>query len=994
MWNAITLQFAVVIARPSLAVSLIAASLAAQALVPLENVAAIAAGIQHTCALTTGGGVKCWGNNRTGQLGDNSTTKRLTPADVSGLTSGVTAIAAGNDHTCAVTTGGGVKCWGDTYGQPSSAPADVAGLASGVAAIAAGYWHTCARTTAGGVKCWGNNRYGQLGNNLSGEGPTPPGDVLGLTSGVAAITAGFFHTCALTTAGGVKCWGIGGPLGDNSTTNRLTPVDVTGLTSGVAAIAAGASHTCALTSGGGVKCWGQSLNGQLGNNSIGDDLGNNTIYAVRLTPVDVVGLASGVVSIVAGAYYTCAITSAGGANCWGDNSKGQLGDISTRQRLIPVDVFGLASGVTAIATGYQHTCALITRGGVKCWGDNSSGQLGDNSTTYRPTPVDVFGLTSGVAAINVGGSHTCVLTTGHGVKCWGANGAGQLGDNSFSNSNTPADVFGLMSGVAAITGGGNHTCALTSGGGVKCWGSNFFDQLGVDPGNFFSKTYIGQRVTPVDVIGLSSGVAAIAAGNIHTCALTGGGAVKCWGYLLGDHSYTISFTPVDVIGFASGVAAIAAGGDHTCALNTGGGVQCWGGNSAGQLGNNSTTNSNTPVDVLGLTSGVAAIAVGGEHACALTRGGGVKCWGGNGAGQLGDNSTTPRLTPVDVIGLTSGVAAISAGDAYTCALTTGGGVKCWGSNGASQLGDNSTTNRLTPVNVLGLTSGATAIAAGGGHICALTTGGAVKCWGGNSAGQIGDGSGSWRTFPADVQLLFPPPGALTGLWWNANESGWGIHFTQRGSNIFAAWYTYDTTGNPKWYVASNCTGATGASGTCSGALYEVNGPAFFGATFNPNAVNVVTAGSLQVNFQNTNSASMTYTVGTQSRTVAIVRQPLGTGAIPGLDYTDPWWNPSESGWGLAIAQQAANMFLAWYVYDNNGKPVWYVASNCTVSGNGCTGTLYRTTGPPSGPTFNPALVQVITVGTVSLAFTDANNGTLTYTVNGVSGSKAITRQLF
>jgi hypothetical protein len=213
--------------------------------------------------------------------------------------------------------------------------------------------------------------------------------------------------------------------------------------------------------------------------------------------------------------------------------------------------------------------------------------------------------------------------------------------------------------------------------------------------------------------------------------------------------------------------------------------------------------------------------------------------------------------------------------------------------------------------------------------------------------------------PAAERQRVGHPGRRAGIvrdWWNASESGWGIHFTQRASNIFAAWYTYDGSGNPKWYVASNCTGASGTSGTCSGPLYEVNGPTFFGTAFNPNAVNVVTAGSLQVAFQGANSASMSYTVAGQSRTVAIVRQPLGTGSIPGVDYTDLWWNPNESGWGMAIAQQAANIFLAWYV-DNAGKPVWYVASG-TVSGNACSGPLYRTTGAPFGPTFNPGAVQV------------------------------------
>ncbi len=240
------------------------------------------------------------------------------------------------------------------------------------------------------------------------------------------------------------------------------------------------------------------------------------------------------------------------------------------------------------------------------------------------------------------------------------------------------------------------------------------------------------------------------------------------------------------------------------------------------------------------------------------------------------------------------------------------------------------------------------------------------------------------------------PGALSGLWWDAAESGWGIDFTQRRNVIFAAWYTYDANGNPMWYVASDCAMAAAGmtSGSCSGTLYQVNGPTFFGTAFNPGAVNVVAAGSLTVTFQDTTTGSITYTVGTQTRTVAITRQPIASGAAAGVDYTDLWWNPNESGWGMAIAEQGSVMFLAWYVYDSSGKPVWYVASDCAVSGNGCSGTLYRTTGPAFGPAFDPTKVQVFTAGTVTLSFSDSSNGTLSYTVNGIAGTKSITRQTF
>jgi len=352
--------------------------------------------------------------------------------------------------------------------------------------------------------------------------------------------------------------------------------------------------------------------------------------------------------------------------------------------------------ITAIATGVWHTCALTAGGGVKCWGFNGDGELGDGTTTDRHTPVDVSGLTSGVSAIAAGYYHTCALTAGGGVKCWGLNNYGQLGDGTTTNRYTPVNVSGLASGVSAIAAGLYHTCALTSGGGVKCWGYNGNGQLGDGTTN--------TRLTPVNVNGLASGVSAIAAGYYHTCARTAGGGVKCWGFnrfgQLGDSTTTTRLTPVDVSGLASGVSAIAAGGYHTCALTAGGRGKCWGWNEDGQLGDGTTTERHTPVNVSGLASEVSAITAGRGHTCARTAAGGVKCWGWNESGQLGDGTTTERHTPVSVSGLASGVSAISAGCEHTCALTAGGGVKCWGNNEYGQLGDGTTTDRHTPVDVV------------------------------------------------------------------------------------------------------------------------------------------------------------------------------------------------------------------------------------------------------------------------------------------------------
>jgi alpha-tubulin suppressor-like RCC1 family protein len=757
------------------------------------GVTAIVAGFQHTCALTTGTGARCWGLNVDGQLGDSTLVSRLTPVDVTGLTSGATAMAAGAQHTCAVIGGGAVKCWGDDgSGQLGDnattqrlTPVVVSGQA-GLRTMTAGGLHTCALVSGGGVKCWGSNDNGQLGDNSTTQRLTAV-DVVGLTNGVIALATGAGHSCALTSGGGVKCWGLNGngQLGDSSTVQRLTPVDVSGLTSGVKSIAAGDSHTCALTNAGGVKCWGLNSTGQLGDSTV----------TQRLVPVDVVGLASGVMAIEAGAAHTCALMNSGGVKCWGWNGYGQVGDNSTTQRQVPVDVSGLLSGASVIAVGQYHTCALAGSG-VKCWGWNGYGQIGDNSIIQRLVPTNVNGLSSGVAGIAAGNGHTCAVVSngvkcwgdnsygqigdgtvatarltpvdvsgpagvsavvagglhtcariGGGLACWGLNSNGQLGDNSVTQRPTPADVTGLAA-LGLVAGGGTHTCALTTGGAAHCWGGNGSGQLG-------DGTVI-RAVAPISASGLSA-ASALAAGTLHTCAVVGGGG-KCWGDnlngQLGDGTQTPRLAPVDVSGLSGAVAITASvGSDHTCALTSGAGLKCWGNNGNGQLGDNSTTRRLLPVDVSGLTSGAAAASAGQFHTCALTTGGGAKCWGLNGNGQIGDGTQSQRLTPVDVTGLTGGVTAIATGLTHSCGLTGAGGVKCWGLNANGQLGDGTTTQRLTAVNVNGLGGGVAAIAAGASHTCALTNTGGVKCWGLNGNGQLGDGTTTQRSAPVDVTGL-------------------------------------------------------------------------------------------------------------------------------------------------------------------------------------------------------------------------------------------------
>src|SRR3972149_6190369 len=169
-----------------------------------------------------------------------------------------------------------------------------------------------------------------------------------------------------------------------------------------------------------------------------------------------------------------------------------------------------ALNFTAVTAGAGHTCGLLDGGGAKCWGYNNMGALGDGTTESRSTPVDVVGLDSGVSAIEAGSEHTCALMAGGGVKCWGANWEGELGDGTRENTRLPpVDVVGLSGSVTAISAGTQHTCALLSTAGVMCWGKNVYGQLG-------DGTSVDYRTTPVDVSGLTSGVLAISANGAHT----------------------------------------------------------------------------------------------------------------------------------------------------------------------------------------------------------------------------------------------------------------------------------------------------------------------------------------------------------------------------------------------------------------------------------------------------------------------------------------------
>ncbi len=504
----------------------------------LTGVVQLELGFEFSCARLASGALRCWGRNLQGQLGDGTTTARPSPVVVTGV-AGSVHVTAGGEHACALLADGSARCWGgngtgavgDGSDRNRLTPVAVTGL-TGAVHLDAGSSHSCALLANGSNRCWGLNGSGQLGDATRSQ-RTAPTAVAG-QSGVVQVAAGGDHACALLGTGQVRCWGNNGAgqIGDGTSgTDRASAVTVSGL-SGAVQIDAGDEHTCALMFDRTARCWGFNGSGQLGDGTSGTN---------RLTPVAVSGAAGTVRQLAAGGDHTCWMNFAAGqfGQCWGFNFFGQVGDGASGVGA-NVDEPTLASSqVARVAAGGNHSCLITIEDSlVKCWGANDSGQVGDNSSgTNRPEPTAIpsLGRTASIAA---GGSHTCATRPVGPMQCWGRNSSGQVGDNSTAQRNVPTGVTGLDSGeVVELAPGGNHTCALAAGVGrtsqtVECWGENADGQVGdgssgtdrLVPVTVLRSAAIG----PLPAIQLTAAIQ-VDAGGAHTCAALADGTARCWG---------------------------------------------------------------------------------------------------------------------------------------------------------------------------------------------------------------------------------------------------------------------------------------------------------------------------------------------------------------------------------------------------------------------------------------------------------------------------------
>lgn len=671
-------------------------------------------GAMHMCTAKSDGSVWCWGWGGYGQLGPGVPnifehpeqffeTVRSLPVQVPGV-SGAERVFPGVMGSCALLDGGRLSCWGRTprgdgspLSPPFGGPATVTGL-SDVIAAGVGLQSSCAVRADGRVFCWGSGGDGRIGDGNTADALTPR-QVSGISDAVA-VAVGSDFACAALTGGTVRCWGqvAGSP--------HSTPIPVPGLT-GVSTLTTDGNLTCAIAGGRSLRCWDRDL---------------TAVEQADLPGMRRLALAGGVI---------CAVLQSGHVRCGGDNTYGTLGDGSfvspaASTFVEPVGIDGAADAVV----GAGWACAVHTTGEVSCWGSGLWGNLGNGMTGLLTSPVAEPGV-SAPAQMIATQDGACVRAAGT-VRCWGANQDDIFGAGPPSLRWSPAPVPALAgaTGIAAASGSPGALCAIVAGA-ASCTDAS-------------SAPGPGAPVTDGVELALGAGFG---------CVRRGGGGVACWGTNgagLGNGG-TTSADAVAVSGLTDAIQ-VAAGGQTACALRSGGSVACWG----RSLGNGSGSSSSTPVAVSGIAT-ADAIVVTGDTACARLAAGTVFCWGDNHDGQIGDGGTGDADSPVQVAGV-AGVAGLYAGRNTVCAVTDTAQTLCWGNVGplAPLLGSFNAPDLLVAQHLAALDGAKTIVLRNGGG-CLVAADDAVRCWGDNEKGGLGDGPMPTGHGPR------PLPGRVAGL---------------------------------------------------------------------------------------------------------------------------------------------------------------------------------------------------------------------------------------
>ncbi len=726
-----------------------------------ENYAALSVGVEHACAIRAADhSLWCWGFGVDGALGDGLTQSSALPVRAGQLGDWF-AVSAGNDYSCGLragdaSAGGSLYCWGlnnlaqidfDTRGTNVSVPLDVSRGKKWKAVSAGRGGTTCAIDAQDHLFCGGENDEGQTGTGQ-------PEQFLAMTQVGSAtwrsVSAAYDHSCGIQSSGELYCWGANnvatagfdGVLGTGDNMNHPVPTRV-GTGSDWVAISASPSFNCGIrgdaSAGGNLYCWGRD-SGNLGKGNGGG--------AAQTTPLLVGNPVSDKdwKTIDSDGRHSCGMRGAGQLYCFGLGEEGAVGLGDRKEQFLPAridDAVWQRGGA-----GQFFSCGLRDDGAVLCWGLDDDGQLGDGHPSIETEPVRV-GSQTGWDYLALGQHHSCGLR-GSELSCWGMNQWGQLGlgAGKTDEQTTPQVVAGTWKNVAA---GGWHTCGVDGTDALLCWGDNYDGALGTgDPTGSDSVHSVPKKV-------VGSGVPTtwlqVEAGLAHTCAVSMGRTLWCWGAnfagQLGQGPSLMGQNRPVQVGTDVDWSSVVGGTAFSCALHDeavgGPGVWCFGENNHGQLGRGAPgADSGVPMIVDTGTALFGQLVATGEHTCAIVQPGNeLRCWGGNGIGLLGngtlDDSGTP-VAPVDGGAWQS----ISVGHAHTCGVKkVDGTLWCWGTGDYGQLGNGVASGEIFDApRQIGSETTWSQVFGGWEHACGIKTDGSLWCWGRNSRGQVGNGQSS------------------------------------------------------------------------------------------------------------------------------------------------------------------------------------------------------------------------------------------------------------